>query len=274
MGNAEIISRVEQLPRLPKAISELLDTVNDDNAAMELLAEKVSHDALISAKVLRMANSARFGRSREIGSIDEAVIRLGQQPLRILVTASAITSAIQVAPGISPVEFWGRAFEVAFFSQELAKRAKLRGDTGFTCGLLHNVGELLLALLEPAKWQQVQAAVAKGADLQQLCMHLIGTEPAEVAATLAAEWRFSDELVEGLRYQNDPVLAEKRSQYAQIIFLAKLIIDGWPQGPQEERTSWLAQVADKYGVRLQLDGLAVKLESLVGSGVEMAKQLG
>ncbi|QSX33875.1 HDOD domain-containing protein [Shewanella avicenniae] len=274
MGSAEIISRIDQLPRLPKAISDLLDAVNDDNVEMELLAKKVSCDALISAKVLRMANSARFGRSREIGSIDEAVIRLGQQPVKILVTASAISSSIKVPAGVNPIEFWGRSFEVAFFAQELAKRAKLRADTGFTCGLLHNVGELLLALMEPAKWQQVQAAVAQGADLRQLCLHLIGTEPAEVAATLAAEWRFSDELVEGLRYQNNPVLAEKRSPYGKIVFLAKLIIDNWPAGPEQERTSWLAQIFDEYGLRLQLDGLALKLESLVGSGEEMAQQLG
>ncbi|WP_417761805.1 HDOD domain-containing protein [Shewanella sp.] len=273
MGNAQLASRIEQLPRLPKAISELLDIVNDDNADMDLLAEKVSHDALISAKVLRMANSAKFGRSREIGSIDEAVIRLGQQPLRILVLASAITSAIQVAPGINPIDFWGRSFEVAFFSKELAKRAKLRADTAFTCGLLHNLGELLLALLEPAKWQQVQAAVQQGADLNKLSAHLIGDTPAEVAALLANEWHFSGELVAGLRYQDNPQAANPPSDYAKILLLAKHLLDEWDKHPADELTSWLSLQTDKFGVHLQMDGLAKKLEELVGSGEEMAHHL-
>lgn len=274
MGNAQLTSRIEQLPRLPKAISELLDVVNDDNADMDVLAEKVSHDTLISAKVLRMANSARFGRSREIGSIDEAVIRLGQQPLRILVTASAVTSAVQVAPGINPVAFWGRSFEVAFFSQELARRVKLRSDTAFTCGLLHNLGELLLALLEPAKWQQVQAAVDKGADMAQMSAHLLGDTPAEVAALLAGEWRFSDELVAGLRYQDTPKAAQPESAYAKVLCMAKMVLDGWEQRPEAEQTSWLAKIADDLGLRMQMDGLALKFEELAGSGTEMAQQLG
>lgn len=77
MDSAALLNRVDELPRLPKAISELLDAVNDDNATVKSIATKVSHAPLISARVLRLANCAHYGRSREVGTIDEAVVRLG-----------------------------------------------------------------------------------------------------------------------------------------------------------------------------------------------------
>ncbi|MGE4261804.1 HDOD domain-containing protein [Shewanella sp.] len=273
MGNTTIIQKIEQLPRLPKALNELLQIINDDNAELGLLAEKVSHDALISAKLLRLANSARFGRRREIGSIEEAVIRLGIQPLRILVTASAVTSAIPPVNGIDLVKFWGRSFEVAFFCQELGKRAMLRHDTAFTCGLLHNIGELLLALMEPIKWRQVQAAVAEGADQAEISLYLLGVVPAEVAAQLASEWYFSDELVAGLRYQEDPPSAKSPSKLALVLALAKYLPQHWDDCADAQRTSWLAQQTEHFRLRLQMDGLASRLEKMLGAGEETARQL-
>ena len=91
MQSAALLKRVDELPRLPKAISELLEAVNNENSSVKSISSKVAQDTLISARVLRLANSAHFGRSREVGSIDEAVIRLGMQTLRTLLIASAIS---------------------------------------------------------------------------------------------------------------------------------------------------------------------------------------
>ncbi|MGL5665563.1 MAG: HDOD domain-containing protein, partial [Shewanella sp.] len=122
MDSAALLSRVDDLPRLPKAISELLEVVNDDNATVKNIATKVSHDPLISAKVLRLANCAHYGHSREVGSIDEAVVRLGMQTLRTLVLASAVMGSVPKCQRVDLAQFWGQTFEIALYCQEMAKR--------------------------------------------------------------------------------------------------------------------------------------------------------
>lgn len=149
MDSAALLSRVDELPRLPKAISELLEVVNDDNATVKNIATKVSRDPLISAKVLRLANCAYYGHSREVGSIDEAVVRLGMQTLRTLVLASAVMGAVPKCNGVDLAHFWGQTFEIALYSQEMAKRCGVQPDEAFTCGILHRIGDLLIAAISP-----------------------------------------------------------------------------------------------------------------------------
>ena len=133
MPSAELLKRVDELPRLPKAVSELLDAVNNEDSSIKSISAKVAQDPLISARVLRLANSAHFGRSREVGSIEDAVVRLGMQTLRTLVIASAVVGAIPNAEGIDLAEFWGETFEIALYSQEIAKVCGVAPDEAFTC---------------------------------------------------------------------------------------------------------------------------------------------
>ncbi|HCE50366.1 MAG TPA: histidine kinase, partial [Shewanella baltica] len=164
MDSAALLNRVDELPRLPKAISELLDAVNDDNATVKSIATKVAHDPLISARVLRLANCAHYGRSREVGTIDEAVVRLGMQTLRTLVLASAVIGAVPKCEGIDLAQFWGQTFEIALYSQEMAKRCGAIPEEAFTCGILHRIGDLLIAAVSPEDAAKIAEAVAQGKD--------------------------------------------------------------------------------------------------------------
>jgi HD-like signal output (HDOD) protein len=276
MESAALLKRVDELPRLPKAVSELLDAVNNENTTVKSIAAKVAQDPLISARVLRLANSAHFGRSREVGSIDEAVIRLGMQTLRTLVIASAVIGAIPNAEGIDLAQFWGETFEVALYSQEVAKRCGVAPDEAFTCAILHNIGDLLIAVVEPSVAAQIRAAVAEGADKQQLKTSLLGFDSPSVGALLAKAWKFTPSLVQGIEHQRAPLNAKPASKLAAVIYLSHEVFAHWDdQRDDESFTAWLADITNhKAGIiKMDMAGLAEKLIELRGKGLEIGKQL-
>ncbi|NKF49151.1 HDOD domain-containing protein [Shewanella sp. WXL01] len=275
MDSSALLSRVDELPRLPKAISELLEAVNSDNISTKEVSAKVAQDPLISARVLRLANSAHFGRSREVGSIDEAVVRLGMQTLRTLVIASAVIGAVPKVEGIDIAKFWGETFEKALYAQELAKRSGVAPDEVFTCGILHKIGDLLIATIEPELSHQIIAAVEAGGSQQELETKLLGFDSPSVGALLAKSWKFTPDLVAGIEYQRVPTKATPESKFASMMFLADIIFQYWDDDRDHESfTCWFATQANDAGViRMDMDGLADKLEDLRGKGIEMGKQL-
>ncbi|UAL43406.1 HDOD domain-containing protein [Shewanella inventionis] len=276
MPSAELLKRVDELPRLPKAVSELLDAVNNENTSIESISAKVAQDPIISARVLRLANSAHFGRSREVGSIEDAVVRLGMQTLRTLVISSAVIGVIPKVEGIDLAEFWGETFEVALYSQEMAKVCGVATDEAFTCAILHNIGDLLIAVVEPAIAAQIRAAVAEGADKQQLETSLLGFDSPSVGALLAKNWKFAPSLVQGIEFQRAPLQAKPASKLASVIYLSHAVFSHWDDERDDESfTAWLAGKANKEAgiIKMDMSGLAEKFVALRGKGLEIGKQL-
>lgn len=273
MDSAALLRHVDELPRLPKAISELLDAVNNENTSVKVISSKVAQDPLISARVLRLANSAHFGRSREVGSIDEAVVRLGMQTLRTLVIASAVIGAVPKVGGVDLADFWGETFEVALYCQEMAKRCGAVPEAAFTCGILHSIGDLLIAVVDPEQAGDIRAAVKAGGVKEEIEQQTLGYTSAEVGALLALSWKFTPVLVSGIRFQNAPKKAEPFSPLAALLSLSHRIISDWDDIEADARTSWLSQQATVVGLKMEMGGLNDKLSDLKGKGFEIGKLL-
>ncbi len=117
-----LFSQLHSLPSIPQVALELVQQFDNRNESLENVARNIERDPVIAAKVLRLANSARFKGARESASIEDAAMRLGFNVLRTLVLASAVTGAFKSAPGFDLKVFWGRRPEVG---AELGKRWNL-----------------------------------------------------------------------------------------------------------------------------------------------------
>jgi len=85
MSQAALITRLNELPRIQSLLQELLEMVNQEEVNFGALAKKISMDQVLSARLLRMANSAHFGGTKSIATINDALIRVGTGPVRTLV---------------------------------------------------------------------------------------------------------------------------------------------------------------------------------------------
>lgn len=200
----DVFEQTHRLPTIPKIVQELIDSFNDDSIDISRIAQKIALDQVITAKVLRLANSVHFGATRRIGTVNEAMVVLGFNTVRTLVIASGITGAFIATPGFDRKQFWHKSLTVASDARWLAGKAKLPLEMAFTCGILHSIGEMLVHVVAPDVASKIEKQITGGGGSDALHEEGIEFDFVSAGVELVRRWNFPSTIVEALRHQNDP----------------------------------------------------------------------
>ncbi|WBA19044.1 HDOD domain-containing protein [Salinivibrio kushneri] len=273
MESSRLVELIDRLPKIPKVVQELIELVNSHDAELNQIAEKIAYDQVISARVLRLSNSAYFGRARNVGSVNEAVIRLGLGPVRTLVVSSALMSAFDVDDEVDMNAFWQHTFEIATLSKALAHALRMDGNEAFTAGMLHNLGELLIMTTAYDKLDRINLHMEAGKPKQEAQQLILGITSAELGGELAQTWNFPQGLSDAIRYQFSPVHNEQFSPLAGILRLANKIDVAWGEFvTTDSKLDWLEQQLE-YNILGLPKTVVANIDDVIGSGREMAKML-
>ena len=164
MSLESLFKESPNLPNIPKVVQELIEKFNDPHSNSDEISKKIQMDQVISAKIMRLANSARYGAGRKIASIDSAVVMLGIDTLKTLVIASGVTGAFKDIPGFDKKQFWRDSFMIASICKLIAKHTDCDAETAFTVGMMHNIGELLILIFNPEETVKIAKLVEAGAN--------------------------------------------------------------------------------------------------------------
>lgn len=231
MSMDQLFSKIKQLPVIPKLLHELMQDFSNDNAEIQLISQKIEMDQVISAKVLKLANSAAYRRGAEITSIEQAVIRLGFNALRSLVVASGIMTSFKTPSNFNTNKFWVETFQTATIAKALAKSSsKVDPETAFTCALLHNIGELLIQSALPEEASLINMAISQGNSRIDAQREMLGFDYSQVGAELARRWALSERFVDAISQQLDPLSFDPVSAEAVLIRLAMFVSFAWNAG--------------------------------------------
>lgn len=243
----DLLSQSQNLPNIPEVVRELIQTFNQSDPDLLVIANKVAKDPVISAKLLRLANSARFGCSREVASAKEATVRLGIDTVRNMVLASALVDSTKPVPGIDLKHFWAHVFDVAELSKMLAKHLKLPAEPIFTCALMYNIGRLIMHAGLP------QNMVERISNLEPLKgrvaaeVNTVGFSYPEVGAELANRWNFPVFISTAIQHHYSPMKAQAFCVEAGIIHLAIELLTA-TENLDEPPVGWPKEVADKLNL--------------------------
>jgi HD-like signal output (HDOD) protein len=217
----EVFEQTHKLPTIPKVVQELIDSFSRDDIDIETIAKKIALDQVITAKVLRLANSAHFGASRQIASVNDAVVVLGFNTVRTLVVASGVTGAFITTPGFDRKRFWKHSLRVASLAKWASKTAKYNGEIAFTTGMIHSIGEMLIHIVAPELAAKIDEYVDNGAsDRVTLETNNIGFDYVMVGEELARRWNFPVDIQMAVKYQNNPTTQDPPSKLSHILHLA------------------------------------------------------
>lgn len=218
----QLFDNIYKLPQIPEVVKTLINQLNDPHAEMLDVAKNVEKEQVISLKILRLVNSAHFGLSRKIGSIEEATVLLGMNQLKTLVIASGIVSAVPKIDNFDIKKFWNSGFRTAAYAKWIAEQAKLSGDISYTAGLLGNLGHLLIHMGLPKEANEVDQHAKAGrlsrVELEKKCL---GFTNQDVCAELCRRWKFADELIEAIQQSAEPTAFEQPSKIACALKLAQ-----------------------------------------------------
>jgi HD-like signal output (HDOD) protein len=172
------------LPTAPKVVDELISSFDKASVSTEEIAKKLSADPVLSAKLLRLANSAYYHVSRSIGTVEDAVLMLGFVTVRTLVISSGLVSGFKTVPGLDLRQFWRYSLRTAVGAKFIAKACKQNTDLAFTIGMMHAIGQLVIHAGMP------EQAVALDKHRLEAEQEALGYTYADVGAELARRWKF------------------------------------------------------------------------------------
>lgn len=204
----EILNNLHQLPSIPAVVQELIASFDNPDLDSHHLAQKIGQDQALSAKVLRVANSAFYGLPRQIGSIQEAVTVLGFSAVRSLVLSAGFVGAFASDGATTCVDrnlYWQRSLATATYARAVAICLRQDGEMAFSAGLLCDIGVLVLDVCDherfSALWQSVQEG---GNGLIEAERAAFGFEHAELGAEVARRWKFPPLIEDAIHYHYQP----------------------------------------------------------------------
>ncbi len=259
------------LPSIPKVVQEVIESFNNENVSIEEISKKLSADQVLSAKILRLANSSYYHVSRSVGTVDDAVLMLGFMTVRTLVVSTGLTGSFKSMGGVDLKLFWRYSLHTAIVAKWLAKKQALNSDLAFTVGLMHAIGQLVMHAAMPEQTLQVDK-IASPIDARRLDVErtTFGYDFSDVGAELARRWRFPEEFSVVIKGFSAPLDTDPFNKIAAIVHIAawRARAEENKYSREEMESTFPEKVAERLNVKagMLLDDLPPLLE--LGAGME------
>ncbi len=276
---SKIYARINELPTLPHVIPRLLGLIESDRSQASEVAEVISHDPALTSMILKVANSAYYGFSREIASLHRAIPLLGFRMVQSLALSLGILRVFPSTPasrGFSMKALWTHSVAVGTLMRELGRRGANPGQSEhrFIIGLLHDIGKLVFDQFFHQSLAQLLLDASSRPDLpmEELEHERFGLDHGEAGAMLLARWKLPEQIIRPIgahHRRGDFDLADPQDtamlRIADGVALeADLGTQGYPSSiTQTEQDLFVAGLSpeDREGLR---DSLAASREGIYG----------
>jgi HD-like signal output (HDOD) protein len=205
-----LVNRCSVLPSVPALYSEIIEALQDPETDVDTIGAIVVKDVAMTAKILKLVNSAFFGLGHEISSPSEAVAYLGTDTIKslILVTHAFSNSAAVQLNGFSIESLWTHSLAVASAAKTVAfyegADRKLI-DEAYVAGLLHDVGKLVFAVNLPQEYQQALDLAREHKIAMNVAeKQIFGADHADVGGYLLGLWGLPVPVVEAIVLHHSP----------------------------------------------------------------------
>jgi putative nucleotidyltransferase with HDIG domain len=214
-GETMRLRTFDSLPTLPMVALQIGEVVHSKNASVHQVAEILRSDPATSAKLLRLVNSPYFGIPGGVSDVARAIPFVGFNTLYQLVLSISVLDTLKVGnSALDARALWTHSLTVATAARELAQEIRF-GDTGacFTAGLLHDMGKIALAKLDPDKLAATFATMRDDGVSLEVAERQHGLTPHDrVGSRLARQWKFPASLATPIEQHHSIHRAEVRDR--------------------------------------------------------------
>lgn len=206
IGGADVLPTISPIAR--QLLSLQLDTEEGEKELLSL----VKSDPFISARLIGMANSPVFVMGRKISTVNDAALVLGLSIVKSVATVIALTEPIKIRESkiFTLSDLWLHSFSIAAGMRLLSSMLPNKPDENmlFLSGLLHDMGYLVLAHLEPAKFDAFISYVESHPEESTIAIEMseFGITHAEIGGILARKWNLPDEVISVIEGHHSPAM--------------------------------------------------------------------
>jgi HD-like signal output (HDOD) protein len=222
-----LVANTGDLAALPTTVVDLLYVFRESDASTQSVVNILHRDPAMTANVLKLSNSAFYGVRREITSVQDALVMLGNRAVVTMAFASGMAPVMRrdlEGYNVSRDRFWSHSILAAAASSFAAEKLGCgnRKCEAFTAGLVHDVGMLVIdAHLVSTKNNLITAEPAF--DVSGAERRLLGFDHCEAGALLADNWGFPKVLADSIRYHHDPTLATENQEVVRSVGVGNLL---------------------------------------------------
>ncbi|HZK57101.1 MAG TPA: HDOD domain-containing protein [Clostridia bacterium] len=225
----EIIRRVKDIPTLPNITNEIMRLTEDPDSTVRDIENVIMKDQSLTARILRLANSAYYGYPRRISTISEASVLLGFQAIRsITLTASVGGLLVREVPGygLEKNELWKQSQSCAIISRYIARKVHFaRVDQAYVAGLLRDIGKVIVSYYLTEYFKQIMNLVEnENISFLDAEEEILGFHHGQVGAEIAKKWNLPEELAEAIAYHHNPEKATINPKLTSIVHIADAIV--------------------------------------------------
>ena len=226
-----IVRNLGELPPMPQIVFKAHEVMDNPNSSTKQVADLIETDQAIATKVLKMANSAYYGMSGKVSSIQQASVVLGYKALGELITLAGTSSLLGdklYGYDMDSGQLWKHSMLVAFGSKIISRRKipELENDA-FSAGLIHDVGKLALdrpVLNRRSLFGEYMASGDK--TFLSAENRILGFDHAEIGYEMCHHWQIPDTLANAIRYHHklpDELAEAGKEELASIVSMANTI---------------------------------------------------
>ena len=222
-----IVRRIRDLPTLPRTVLQITELINNPRSSASDLASVIADDQVLTARLLKLVNSAFYGFPQQISTVTRAVVLIGFDAIRNLLLTTSVFDlfAGKKAGSQAKLEkFWDHSMACAVGAKVIASHLRYeKVEELFVAGLLHDIGKIIEMIYLPDEFAKVEALVAKENILMvQAEARRLAYTHADIGRLLAERWNLPSNLVNAISYHHNPVQADENSREASIVHLADI----------------------------------------------------
>ena len=224
-----VVREETELASLPNIFFQISESLKDPNSSAAYVAEVISKDVALSAKLLKLVNTPFYGFSSKIDTLSRAVTIVGTNQLTSLALGVSVISAFETVPEefFTLKEFWMHSVSCGILARILARRVGLQGDEKyFVAGLLHDVGRLVMLKNHPQAAMEVLRPAKLGRrGLVEVEKTVWGCTHADIGGKLLTSWRLPSFLEAVVLHHHTPMKATLKKE-AAVIHVADFLAHG------------------------------------------------
>lgn len=259
-----LIVDVHSIPVLPEIADTVIRMALDEEVSVGTIAGLIEKDQALTARILSLANSSFYKRSRQVHTVRDAVVAIGAEAVRTLALGLCVLNMFpsRTSSALDHKGFWRHSFGCALYAEAMMKTmAPSFGGKAFCAGLLHDIGKLVLDVTRPGEYTAVMERAREGArSLEDVEKEMLGITHAEVGHDVMAHWKLPRLYEETVWCHHAPVqvIDEDQFRVSAIVHVANTLTHMTGIGssgnclPQQIPASLMRRLSLDEGI---LDGL-------------------
>jgi HD-like signal output (HDOD) protein len=223
------LENLKELPSIPTIISSVLDEIEDANYNARSIAKLIEQDQVLTARILRVANSPYYGLTRSISTIDTAIVLLGSNIIKEILLGLLLHKIFANVKSkiLDTKNFWKYTIFCGAASRFIARKMKYKiVSEAFVTGLMHDIGILIEMNNFRNSFSKVRKLqLEKGYSIIDAELEIFGCTHSDIAEWIAEKWNFPEKISQALKYHHIPFYISDTGGYSDD-FISNPIFNG------------------------------------------------